>query len=66
MKKEYKENESFEGNLYENLFIPKKTPYEELFTGGVIEELSDDTPYSFVHPNSDEVKELLQKNRGEK
>lgn len=66
MKKEYKENEPFEGNLYENLFIPKKTPYEDLFTGGVIEELSDDTPYSFVHPNSDEVKELLQKNRGEK
>ncbi|UOW68900.1 hypothetical protein [Paraclostridium bifermentans] len=66
MKKEYKENESFEGNLYENLFIPKKTPYEDLFTGGVIEELSEDTPYSFVHPNSDEVKELLQKNRGEK
>ncbi|KKY01264.1 hypothetical protein VN21_09600 [Paraclostridium benzoelyticum] len=66
MKKEYKENESFEGNLYENLFIPKKTPYEDLFTGGVIEELSEDTPYSFVHPNSDEVKDLLQKNRGEK
>lgn len=66
MKKEYKENELFEGNLYENLFIPKKTPYEDLFTGGVIEELSEDTPYSFVHPNSDEVKELLQKNRGEK
>lgn len=66
MKKEYKESEPFEGNLYENLFIPRKTPYEDLFTGGAIEELSDDTPYSFVHPNSDEVKELLQKNRGEK
>lgn len=66
MKREGKERVPFEGNLYENLFIPKKTPYEDLFTGGVIEELSDDTPYSFVHPNSDEVKELLQKNRGEK
>lgn len=66
MKREGKERVPFEGNLYENLFIPKKTPYEDLFTGGVIEELSDDTPYSFVHANSDEVKELLQKNRGKK
>ncbi|MCR1874816.1 hypothetical protein NSA45_02995 [Paraclostridium bifermentans] len=66
MKREGKERVLFEGNLYENLFIPKKTPYEDLFTGGVIEELSDDTPYSFVHPNSDEVKELLRKNRGKK
>lgn len=66
MKREGKERVPFEGNLYENLFIPKKTPYEDLFTGGVIEELSDYTPYSFVHPNSDEVKELLRKNRGKK
>lgn len=66
MKKEDKESVAFEGNLYENLFIPKKTPYEDLFTGGVLEELSDDTPYSFMHPNSYEVKELLQKNRGDK
>ncbi|GAA0711840.1 hypothetical protein GCM10008904_24540 [Paraclostridium ghonii] len=66
MKKEGKECVSSEGNLYENLFIPKKTSYEDLFKGGVLEELSDDTPYSFIHPNSDEVKELLQKNRGKK
>ncbi|MDO7206521.1 hypothetical protein Q5M85_22885 [Paraclostridium bifermentans] len=48
------------------IYLYLKTPYEDLFTGGVIEELSDDTPYSFVHPNSDEVKEFITKNRGKK
>ena len=60
MKIKNKEHVSFQGNLYEDLFIPKKTPYEDLFTGGVLEELSNNNLCSLMHQNSNEVKNLLQ------
>ncbi|MGL5755630.1 MAG: hypothetical protein ACRCYC_09920 [Paraclostridium sp.] len=66
MKKQHESNSPIESNSYEELFIPKKRGYEELFKGGSIEELSDDTPYSFIHPNKYEIDELLEKNRKDK
>lgn len=66
MKKHNKENTPIERDSYEELFIPNKRAYEELFKGGSIEELTDDNPYSFIHPNHDEVEELLEKNKEDK
>jgi intein-encoded DNA endonuclease-like protein len=63
MKKQDKEYKPVQINSYESLFITKETPYEDLFLGGSIEELSSETPYSFIHPNKDEVEELLEKSR---
>lgn len=66
MKKQDKEYKKIETNSYEKLFIPKNSPYEELFEGGAIEELTDETPYSFIHPNHYEVEELLEKSKSDK
>ncbi|WP_373599101.1 hypothetical protein [Paraclostridium bifermentans] len=66
MKKQHEENTAIERNSYEELFMPKKRAYEELFKGGSIEELTDDNPYSFIHPNHDEVEELLEKSKEDK
>ena len=53
-------------NSYEELFIPKQRGYEELFEGGAIEELTDDTPYTFIHPNKYEIEELLEDDKKNK
>lgn len=66
MKKQHENNSPLERNSYEELFIPKKRSYEDLFKGGIIEELSDDTPYSFIHPNKYEIDELIEKSRKDK
>lgn len=53
-------------NPYEELFIPKQRGYEELFEGGAIEELTDDAPYTFIHPNKYEIEELLEDDKKNK
>lgn len=53
-------------NSYEELFIPKQRGYEELFEGGAIEELTDDTPYTFIHLNKYEIEELLEDDKKNK